>query len=640
MRPFCVAAVVCFVFSLKAPAQVNFNAQGAGAVPVYTSDFLYGSNMGYYPPWTNQTIADIAAGNPAKNVKGAGVKSLHLPLPEDFLQTWGYDVSVNDFIHYNSLGIKDNTVFLETPTAAHRDNTTYPGCNTQSLIWANIYEPIWDGGVNGTPVNENNYLAAYIYNTVTRYKQWVKFWELVNEPDFDNSASGWKARGVAGNWWEQNPQACDLLNLRAPIYSYIRMMHIAYEVVKTIDPSAYVSMGGVGYPSFLDAMLRNTENPVDGSVTAQYPVTGGAWFDCISFHYYPMYDMRYFDFTAGVWKFKRYSDSGIEEFVKRKLVLDSVLATRGYDNSVYPAKVFINTENNIPRKAFGDFPGGDEIQRNYDMKVLVASQLHGVRQYYTFSIGDTKLYDAATQPFDVVGLYQPLNGIGPTATDPTYRQQYNSAGIAYKTMSDLLGGFTVDQQRTSLMNMPASISGAAFKNAIGDYRYVLWAKTSIDNSEAAGAVYAFPPAINMPALVYQRSWDYMQTNASPLVSSQSIALTGTPSIISAPLVVTALHPDSVRNNPGVDFSFTLYPNPVRDKLTIRLHLNRRIPVSIVITDNRGQVLTRVANNNTMYTTGDNYINTTLPAGLPAGIYYCRMTAGGNRDQVIKFVVAK
>ncbi|HMC85666.1 MAG TPA: hypothetical protein VKI61_09070, partial [Chitinophagaceae bacterium] len=167
MKQFYLSIILIFSFAATCFSQINFNANTPGSAPAYTSPFLFGSNMGYYPPWTNQTIADIAAGNAALNVKGAGVKSLHLPLPENFLDTWGYNISVNDFIHYNQLGIKDNTVFLEFPTAAHSDNTIYPGCTNPSKIWSNIYEPIWDGGANGTPVNENNYFALYVYKTVT-----------------------------------------------------------------------------------------------------------------------------------------------------------------------------------------------------------------------------------------------------------------------------------------------------------------------------------------------------------------------------------------------------------------------------------------------------------------------------------------
>ncbi|MEO5592020.1 MAG: T9SS type A sorting domain-containing protein [Chitinophagaceae bacterium] len=632
MRKLYPIIVLLFLFVAKSEAQVNFTANDFSAVPPYTGNFLYGSNMGYYPPWTNQTISDIAAGNSALGVKGIGIKSLHLPLPEkDFLDLWGYNVSVNDFIHYNSLGIKDNTVFLEFPSDAHRDNTTYPGCTDQSLIWGNLYTDIWDGGANGTPVNDDNYFALYVYKTVTIYKPWVKFWEVVNEPDYDGGINGWKQPGEPGNWWDNNPAPCELTRLKAPIFNYIRMMRIAYEVIKSVDPTAYVGMGGTGYPAFLDAMLRNTDNPAGGAVTADYPAKGGAYFDCNSFHYYPIYDLRYFE--DNMWKFTRHSDAAVDAYILRKNQLNAVLEARGYNGTTYPRKVFINTENQVPRKAFGDYIGSDEAQKNYDIKGAVASQLNSIRQWYLFTIGDSKDYASATSPFDVVGLYQPLAGVQP------YNQQPNSSGIGYKTISDLLNGFSADTVQTKSLNLPATVRGGAFKNSIGDYIYVLWAATTIDNSEEASATYAFPAAINMPVQVYQRSWDYSETHTSPLVSSQSIALTGSPSIILSPLVITALIPDSIRNNPAAYFSFSLYPNPVRDRLTIKLHLNQRERVSIKIMDGMGQLITKVTDN-TIYNKGDNLINVPLSSRMAGGIYYCRMLAGGNREQTIKFIVAK
>jgi hypothetical protein len=104
------------VFTLT--AQINFSANDFGKVPAYNGNFQYGTNMGYYGnTWDDKTLADIAAGNTAKNVKGIGSKTFHLPLPEQFLEYWGYNVRVDMFNHYASLGVKDNTVFLEEPSA-------------------------------------------------------------------------------------------------------------------------------------------------------------------------------------------------------------------------------------------------------------------------------------------------------------------------------------------------------------------------------------------------------------------------------------------------------------------------------------------------------------------------------------------
>jgi Secretion system C-terminal sorting domain len=539
-------------------------------------------------------------------------------------------VSLNDFIHFDQLGIKDNTVFLEFPSDAHKDNTVYPGCINQSLLWSNLYEPIWDAG-NGTPVNENNYFALYVYKTVTIYKPYVKFWEVVNEPDYDGGLNGWRQPGDPGNWWDNNPTPCELVRLQAPIFNYIRMMRIAYEVIKSVDPTAYVAMGGTGYPSFLDAMLRNTDNPVDGSVTADYPAKGGAYFDCNSFHYYPMYDLRYVDANFNIIP-TRYSDAAVDRFIDRKNALTEVLRLHGYNDTIYPRKVVINTENNIPHVSIGGYIGSDEAQRNYDMKAPVAAQLNGIRQWYLFSIGDSKAAADATSPFDVVGLYQPLAGISP------YNQQLNPSGIAYKTLADALSGYNPDTAQTRAMNIPADVRGGAFKNSAGNYSYVLWAATTTDNSEAANATYSFPPTLNVPLQLTQQSWDFSQTGTSSVISSQNIALTGSPSIILTPLTNLALKPDTVKNSPESYFAFSIYPNPVKDNLNLKLHLKRREAVSIKISDGAGQLVMQVADN-TIYNTGENLIHLSLPVRLASGIYYCRLVAGSN-DQTIRFMVTK
>src|SRR5690606_30016976 len=126
------------------------------------------------------------------------------------------------------------------------------------------------------------------------YGEHVRFWEIWNEPDltgfWDN---GNKSR--ADSWWNSPPGPDALNNLKAPVYSYIRMMRIAYEIIKKIDPDDYVTTGGIGYTAFLDALLRYTDNPDGGKVTPEYPLQGGAYFDVLSYHCYPAYSLSYYD---------------------------------------------------------------------------------------------------------------------------------------------------------------------------------------------------------------------------------------------------------------------------------------------------------------------------------------------------------
>ena len=42
----------------------------------FPTPFDYGANMGYYSPWQDQQLADIARGNEALQVEGVGVNSL------------------------------------------------------------------------------------------------------------------------------------------------------------------------------------------------------------------------------------------------------------------------------------------------------------------------------------------------------------------------------------------------------------------------------------------------------------------------------------------------------------------------------------------------------------------------------------
>jgi hypothetical protein len=640
MKKIILPAFIVLLCLTNCMAQINYTANDPGSIPSYNNHFLFGTNMGYYgPTWDDMSVADIAAGNPAKNVKGAGAKTLRPSLYEGFLETWGYDVRLIQFAHYASLGVQDNTVFLGLPASdAHRDPNNYGGCADQSNLFKNMYEPIWDGGLNGTPVNENNYYALYVYKTVTRYKQWTKFWEIVNEPDQDGGTSGWKGPGVAGNWWENNPTPCELLNTKAPIYHYIRLLRISYEVIKTIDPNAYVAPGGVGYASYLDALLRNTDNPVDGSVTAQYPNKGGAYFDCMSFHSYPIYSLQYWDPGAGQMAYRRHSDAATEDYIGVKNEMELTLANRGYNGTTYPKKIVICTESNIPRKAIGNFIGSDAAQRNYYLKSIVESQKNDIRQLYLYGISEAKDFPVASDPFHTMGMYNHIEGLGPLGNGGQYLQQYTEQGIGSKTASDILLGYKYDAVKTATLALPANIKGAAFKNTIGDFIFVLWAKTTTDNSEAASAIYSFPPATNVSGQLYKKEWNFSQTNSATLISPQNIALTGAPIFLSEQLVITDLRRDSIiRNNQLYNFNLLMYPNPLKDKLLIKLTLKKKLPVAINIFNSNGQLVSRNAGKT--YDVGDAIIGVPLPTQMAAGLYYCSMEIG-NWKETRKFVVAK
>lgn len=641
----CLAALLCCCSTLF--SQINFTANDIGRVPAYDGFFMYGTNGGWFDnSWDDMSLADIASGNTARNVKGVGVKTFRPPLPEKFLEEWGYDIRIREFNHYRTNGVLDNTVFLGEPMEAHRDKTKYGGCGTESQLFANLYEPIWDGGTNGTPINENNYYALYVYKVVTRYKSFVKFWEILNEPDYDIVGGSHKARGEAGNWWENNPNPCDMQNMRAPIFHYVRILRISYEVIKSIDPTAYVATGGLGYPSFLDAVLRNTDNPTNGSENAQYPHKGGAYFDVLSYHSYPMYNLRsWTNANGGGWVYRRHSDAAVLEHVRLKNKFDSVLATRGYNGTQYPKKHFIVTEGNIPRKAFEDHIGSDEAQRNYIVKTLIESQKNEIRQFYTFALGDDATIEEATGGFQVMGLYTKLAGKGPIiyqggtpVNSGNYRQEYTTSGIAFKTTSDLLRMKRYDPVKTAALNLPATIGGAAFRHDDGKYTLVLWLKTSQDRNEFGTLSWSIPLSANVSPLLDRREWNFSLTNTAASIPATNITLTPSPIFLTENLQLVPLPENPGPEHPEEDLrelAFKLYPNPTNSIPSVRFSLAEGTAVRVTIRAADGK-LVALAIPGRHFDKGTHVVPLTVVQSLAGGVYFCHFEA--NKISIMKKLV--
>ncbi len=470
--------------------------------------------MGYYEPYNDIQLADISA--------KIGVNTLRPALFEHFLEKWGYDIRTEAFQHFGDLGMNQNVLFLGYPSDVHRDNTVYCGKDS-SAMFANMYEPIWDNGENGTSVNENNFYALYVYKTVKKYGKNVKFYEIWNEPDNATTYKTVQTPGTPGSWWTTNPDPCDYA-LHAPIQHYIRLLRISYEVIKSLDSSAYVCVGGIGFPSFLDAVLRQTDNPSDGSVTPDFPLHGGAYFDVLSYHAYPHIDnsLREWNDSFVGFNYFRHSDRAVAGLFNLKNKMIEVLNKFGYEDKIYPQKFFIITETNIPSKQIGEFIGSYEAQRNYVMKALVKAQQNGVWQLHVYSIGEVRPDSIIHDEFDKMGLYPPLANTIPYQTLP------NECGYGFATTSNTLAGFDYDATETKRLQIPDRIDGAAFRNTnTGELWYVLWAKTSLDQSEKADAVYNFPDNLNF-TYIKRREWDFSKTKTESWVSWRNVSLTGSP----------------------------------------------------------------------------------------------------------------
>ena len=498
-------------------------------VTPYNGPFQFGTNMGYYPGWSDGQLGDLAIGNATLNIPGIGATALRPALFEHYVEQYGYSVNLPWFEHYDSLGLEDHTMFVGDPSEDHRDPTDY--CPSKPWLknmgFKNMYTPIWDGGANGTPVNDTNYYALFIYQVVTLYTPYVKFWEITNEPDLDFSdqGMGWREPGdLVGSWWDTNPEPCDC-QFAAPIFHYNRMLRISYEIIKHISPDDYITVGGLGFPSFLDAIMRNTDNPVDGSVTAEYPLKGGAYFDVMSFHSYPHINgsLRIWDPINGTTGYKRHSDAAIEGITEDLNDFKIVMEHYGYDGDTFPEKLAIMTESSIPRKKFGIQIGSEEAARNYAMKLPIELQKEGVLNFHFYDLGEKETFTNAQYPFQMTGFYEKLQG---TAVGDIQR---TNSGIAYKTVSDLLFEKTYDAAKTTAMQLPANVDGGAFQHTNGQYTYVLWAICETDDTETSAANYSFPTNFNLTNLKIH-DWDFSLTNQQTITGFENIPLTGSPQI--------------------------------------------------------------------------------------------------------------
>ena len=573
-------AIVFFAIALitlaarPASAQVTPISYTADSqVPTYSGLFAYGSNMGYFG-WSDNDnqVGDILLGNPAQNQPGVGAHTLRGALYDDFIQTYGINVRVPQFTHFQSHGARDNTIFVNASyhvTGTRRDLNHYGGCADQSWMHANMYLPIWidDTAHPGfKKVNPQNYLADYMFQVVNTYKNFVKFYEVWNEPDFTPNYNASQNTASSRYWGTVNPLPCDLSNLKAPISHVNRLHRIIYEVVKTVDPTAYVATGGLGYPSFVQAMLRNTDNPgtanqqnlgegdgSEGSVSSRYPLGGGAYFDVLSYHSYPQYSLRRYGGNAAACTANELyiastgfcalanSDTATANYIGLKQAFVDVLTAGGYDGASKPRKIFIVTENNVPRvmpqnvsgsalAPPGDQYGATDYARNYIIKALVNSQKSGISQYHIYASSDEVQENGTdcngnlvgTDNTKVQGLYKDLGCITPYNQTPTV--QY----YAYKTTANLLFGYRYDAARTAALNLPATADGAAFSDQIGQVVYVLWVRAVQHANENPTTVnYAFNAGVASGSL-QKRAWDYSQSAVTTTTPANAVALGGAP----------------------------------------------------------------------------------------------------------------
>ena len=454
--------------------------------------FRRGINAGYHnPAFTDRDSARLAA--------GAGCDSMRIKLPEYHLERWGWEIEVGDNEYYGLVGLRDHVAFLIGPT---REHSTAPATVADWELdrWAprDLHEPIWlpDGSVN-----PDNDWAAYVHRTVEIYRPYVRIWEVWNEPD-----------QVGGNWaatreWASRPPAADeLVWWNASIYDYIRLLRITKEVVTRVDPTAAVATGGIGYETFLDALVRYSDNPADGSIDAGHPSTGDAWFDVVSFHYYP-------NWTPGS------SDAGAAGLLASRDRFQAVLDAHGVTG-----KTYVVTELGASHKAFDGVPSGPEYARNFLVKAMVLGQSAGLLGIDWFSLGDGRPAAEATEPFQTMGLYE--NYATLARVEDAVRLE---TGTAYATLGEALEGASYDAAATAALALPASARGLAFVRPDGVRVLALWAVAAGETEAGAAEV-----DLALDGTLACLGWDHAATDVERRIDSSGgvarVSLTASPEL--------------------------------------------------------------------------------------------------------------
>ncbi|MBK6966242.1 MAG: T9SS type A sorting domain-containing protein [Bacteroidales bacterium] len=80
----------------------------------------------------------------------------------------------------------------------------------------------------------------------------------------------------------------------------------------------------------------------------------------------------------------------------------------------------------------------------------------------------------------------------------------------------------------------------------------------------------------------------------------------------------------IEETPGRESVLSAYPNPFREYTTIEYTLEQNASVTLAIFNHLGQAVTTLVNK--PQTKGKQQVQWNT-AGLPAGIYYCRLQAG-------------
>ena len=445
---------LCLIFCFKAQTFEAINYGAYKTVP--NSDNLQyrlGNGLGYIGNgWDDARMSNLS--------RKVGYDTQRKKLPEDHFKNWGYGIELGDAKINTQLRILDVVGYLATPTKEHSSNVS---SNSELCYPANLYMPIFL--TNGS-VNPENYWAYYVNQTVSIYKDHIKIWEIWNEPDYTQN------HDQVGNWYTSPPNPNILTHWYGTIFQYIRLIRITYEVAKKADPNCFVTAGGLGYPEFLDAILRYTDNPEDGTITADYPYKGGAYFDCDAYHQYPKFGVKDLETEES------YDDNGSDTLAKKVVILkknhEYILKKYGFDGTHYPKKLFINTETGLRSEKTNNEIGGDLVRRNWILKLALFSIEYDVKQTHMLVLSDD---GKGVGDFSNLGQFKSIE-------EGFTHLKSSSRGRLVLQMIHF-GKFEYDKEKTKefLVNLPEGTTGIVLKRKLpkedeeefySEYIYSAW----------------------------------------------------------------------------------------------------------------------------------------------------------------------
>ena len=436
-------------------------------------------------------------------VKNAGFNTIRKKFKEiDF------EEELNFLNRSKELGISDMIGYLTTPI---NDHSSKENENSDKCKPSNLYEPIW---LSDFKVNPNNFWANYTFNTITKYKDYIKIWTIWNKPDFTSFSETNK------KWILHPPNPSDLSKWNATIFEFIRMMRITYEIAKKIDPECWVAVSTLSHYEFLDALMRYTDNPDNGEINIEYPDYGGAYFDCVGFIKNPKGGI--IDIEGNKTYNKNGSDSLVQKIYIAKKNFENITRKYGFGIN-YPAKIFINDETSLVSKDSCNALGGETMRKNWIIKLSLLSLEYDIKQNHNKNLFD-------------------LNDCGSGDYYPIDVEKKEDIFLNLKTSSEVrkilrkinLEKYVFERNKTFILrqNLPEDLRGIVLKRQFPkekddeynyNYIYSLW--RFCEDKEIQGTI---EYELNIPFNALMINYNGNKINEINITNSTKIKISSTP----------------------------------------------------------------------------------------------------------------